>query len=76
MLNWSEINNGNTRATPVSQYYFFVDFCKHFDGLYTYFVWWVIFQGKFTAQKMKFSLKDFFSKCYQIRIKLRIGHIY
>ena len=31
--------------------------------------------GKFlfsTAQKMKFSIKDFFSKCDQIRRKLRI----
>ena len=27
----------------------------------------------FTAQKMKFSIKDFFSKCGQIRRKLRIG---
>ena len=27
---------------------------------------------KFTAQKMKFSIKDFFSKCEQIRRKLRI----
>ena len=26
----------------------------------------------FTAQKMKFSIKDFFSKCDQIRRKLRI----
>ena len=25
-----------------------------------------------TAQKIKFSIKDFFSKCVQIRIKLRI----
>ena len=25
-----------------------------------------------TAQKMKFSIKDFFSKCDQIRRKLRI----
>ena len=25
-----------------------------------------------TAQKMKFLIKDFFSKCYQIRIFLRI----
>ena len=25
-----------------------------------------------TAQKMKFSIKDFFSKCHQIRGKLRI----
>ena len=25
-----------------------------------------------TAQKMKFSIKDFFSKCNQIRRKLRI----
>ena len=25
-----------------------------------------------TSQKMKFSIKDFFSKCYQIRSKLQI----
>ena len=25
-----------------------------------------------TAQKMKFSIKDFFSKCDQIRMKMRI----
>ena len=29
-----------------------------------------------TAQKMKFSIKGFFSKCDQIRRKLRSGHIY
>ena len=31
--------------------------------------------GAYTAQKMKFSIKDFFSKCDQIRrsIKLRIS---
>ena len=28
-----------------------------------------------TTQKMKFSIKDFFSKCDQIRSFLRIGHI-
>ena len=28
--------------------------------------------GTNTAQKMKFSIKDFFSKCDQIRSKLRI----
>ena len=28
--------------------------------------------GKFTAQKMKFSIRDYFSKCDQIRSKLRI----
>ena len=27
---------------------------------------------KITAQKMKFSIKDFFNKCDQIRRKLRI----
>ena len=27
---------------------------------------------KSTAQKMKFFIKDFFNKCYQIRRKLRI----
>ena len=27
---------------------------------------------KYTAQKIKFSIKDFFSKCDQIRSKLRI----
>ena len=30
----------------------------------------------YTAQKMKFSIKDFFSKYDQIRTKLRFGHIY
>ena len=29
-------------------------------------------RGVYTAQKMKFSVKDFFSKCDQIRRKLRI----
>ena len=29
-----------------------------------------------TAQKMKFSIKNFFSKYDQIRRKLRLGHIY
>ena len=29
-----------------------------------------------TAQKLKFSIKDFFSKFDQIRSFLRIGHIY
>ena len=28
--------------------------------------------GRYTAQKKKFSIKDFFSKCDQIRRKLRI----
>ena len=32
--------------------------------------------GYFTAQKMKSSIKDFFSKWDQIRRKLRFGHIY
>ena len=32
----------------------------------------VITMVEFTAQKMKFSIKDFFSKCDQIRRKLRI----
>ena len=30
------------------------------------------YASKYTAQKMKFSFKDFFSKCGQIRRKLRI----
>ena len=29
----------------------------------------------FTAQKMKFSVKEFFSKCFQIRISGGFGHI-
>ena len=29
-----------------------------------------------TAQKMKFSITDFFSKCDQIRCFLGFGHIY
>ena len=32
----------------------------------------VLGEGQFTAQKMKFSIKDFFSKCDQIRRKLPI----
>ena len=32
----------------------------------------LIFTGKYIAQKMKFSIKDFFSKCDQIRTLLRI----
>ena len=28
-----------------------------------------------TAQKIKFAMKDFFSKCDQIRRKLRFGHM-
>ena len=31
-----------------------------------------IYDRAFTAQKMKFSVKDLFSKCDQIRRKLRI----
>ena len=31
-----------------------------------------MFQSDYTAQEMKFSTKDFFSKCDQIRRKLRI----
>ena len=31
-----------------------------------------LFKQKDTAQKMKFSIKDFFSKCDQIRRKLRV----
>ena len=30
----------------------------------------------YTAQKMKFSIKNLFSKCDQIHRKLRFGHIY
>ena len=32
----------------------------------------VSFSRRFTAQKMKFSINDFFSKCQQIRRKVRI----
>ena len=35
-------------------------------------IWTSIHGLFFTAQKMKFSIKDFFSKCNQIRGKLRI----
>ena len=31
-----------------------------------------LWSGTFTAQKMKFSIKDFFSKCDQIRSFLRV----
>ena len=44
--------------------------------LFTVFVTWFNFVITFiispTAQKMKLSINDFFSKCYQIRRKLRI----
>ena len=37
------------------------------------YLWWSIFEKIVnTAQKMKFSIKDFFSKCDQIRKKLQI----
>ena len=32
----------------------------------------ILTKGPHIAQKMKFSIKDFFSKCDQIRRKLRI----
>ena len=38
----------------------------------TIFKFYWIFFSRLTAQKMKFSIKDFFSKCDQIRSKLRI----
>ena len=38
-----------------------------YAGLHFYYS-----KGEITAQKMKFSIKDFFSKCDQIRRKLRI----
>ena len=41
-----------------------------FDGLETEYL--ISTLNKYTAQKMKFSMKDFFSKCHQIRIFLRI----
>ena len=31
-----------------------------------------VIEGRFTAQKKKFSITDFFSKCEQIRRKMRI----
>ena len=43
-----------------------------------YYRIWTEYRGvfrtlsKMTVQKMKFSIKDFFSKCDQIRVKLRI----
>ena len=36
----------------------------------------ILLEGKFTTQKRKFSIKDFFSKCDQIRSFLRFGHVY
>ena len=41
--------------------YFYSTFCKPLQAILM-----------ITAQKMKFSIKDFFSKCYQIRWKLQI----
>ena len=43
-------------------------FC--FNGLVHIFFWWKCFHWYFT--KMKFSIKDFFSKCDQVRSFLRI----
>ena len=31
-----------------------------------------VFANNYAAQKLKFSIKDFFSKCDQVRIKLRV----
>ena len=36
----------------------------------------VYYEPNNTAQKIKFSIKDFFSKCNKFRSFLRIGHIY
>ena len=33
-------------------------------------------KATYTAQNMKFSIKDFFSKCDHIRRNMRFGHIY
>ena len=44
-------------------------------GLYFKDIWiqnFHHFYSSYTAQKIKFSIKDFFSKCDQIRRKLRI----
>ena len=32
----------------------------------------VLTEPSYAAQKLKFSIKDFFSKCDQVRIKLRV----
>ena len=45
------------------------------NGLNYYQSWWKlpdVLKKAFTAQKMKFSIKDFFSKCNQIRSFLQI----
>ena len=49
--------------------------CELFAGLYClkYFIF-TAQKPQNTAQKMKFSIKDFFSKCDKIGHK--IGHIY
>ena len=39
---------------------------------FEYFMWTLLMFMLYTAQKMKFSIKDFFSKCDQIRSFLRI----
>ena len=54
-----------------------LNFIKHFKFyLKLYFWWWESLRTKshktYTAQKMKFSITDFFSKCVQIRNFLRI----
>ena len=44
------------------------------ENLFTLFlIYWALYNNdSITAQKLKFSIKDFLSKCDQIRRKLRI----
>ena len=44
-----------------------------YPGVTLFFFLLFFFFLSFTAQKMKFSLKNFFSKCDQIRSKLYLG---
>ena len=62
----------NTKRWEITTYKCFLEFLEmcNFDvcpgaGSETFF-------SKYTEQEMKFSIKDFFSKCDQIRWKLRI----
>ena len=50
----------------------FIEFLSIFAIICCYFLWCDKFQKILTAQKLKFSIKDFFSKCDQIHRFLRI----
>ena len=63
-VKWKK-NQGNFREVENTPHPVFCNILSHSYG-------WFLFRGSDTAQKMKFCIKDFFSKCYQIGSFLRI----